>query len=506
MWPIVWWHYIWCDLAKLEDVLLTHFGWDRFREGQRPVVEAVLEGRDALAVLPTGGGKSLCYQLPALMREGLVVVISPLVALMEDQVLALQRRGIAAACLHAGLDPARRQQAMSRLQDETLRLLYIAPERLQGELTRRMLENHASEGRLVALAVDEAHCISAWGHDFRPDYRRLGLIRRLCPGVPMVALSATAAPRVRADIIRLLDLRRPLVQVSSARRDNLIYAMHRRPRDPMPMVLDALEKSHGAALIYARTRRSVERWAERLGQHGVEATPYHAGLDHVTRHGALTRFLDRQRPVLVATVAFGMGVDRGDVGLVLHLDLPATPEGYLQESGRAGRDGKTAHCLVLFSPGDRTSLGWAMQSSLRDAPSLEERRRLDLAQQQLRRMEAVAEGEMCRQQSLLLAVGEIVTPCGRCDRCQASPQRRDWSGQVETLLSHLAEEDGTDIRRLGSHLALHEPGRGERWTWLARRLVQEELIRESNDGRQRLYLQESGRRYLDSPWTLDYAA
>ena len=227
----------------------THFGWDRFRAGQRAVVEAVLEGRDALAVLPTGGGKSLCYQLPALVRDGLVVVISPLVSLMEDDVLALQKRWITAACLLAGLDPGRRQQAMARLRDESLRLLYIAPERLQGEATRQMLENHASEGRLVALAVDEAHCISAWGHDFRPDYRRLGMMRRLCPGVPMLALSATAAPRVRADILRLLDLRSPLVQVSSARRANLNYTMQRRPRDPMPQVLEALEQSRGAALI-----------------------------------------------------------------------------------------------------------------------------------------------------------------------------------------------------------------------------------------------------------------
>ena len=397
----------------------------------------MLEGRDALAVLPTGGGKSLCYQLPALVRQGLVVVISPLVALMEDQVLQLQRRGIAAACLHAGLDAVRRQQAFAHLRDESLRLLYLAPERLQGEATQRMLENHAESGRLVALAVDEAHCISAWGHDFRPDYRRLGLIRRLCPGVPMLALSATAAPRVRADIIRLLALRSPLVQVSSARRNNLHYAMQRRPRDPMPQVLEALALSQGASLIYARTRRSVERWAERLQEQDVDATPYHAGLDPETRQLALKRFLEQKRPVLVATVAFGMGVDRGDVRLVLHLDLPATPEGYLQESGRAGRDGLSAHCLVLFSPGDRTSLGWAMQASARKKGANDDQRRLDLAQQQLRRMEAVAEGEICREQALLLAVGELVEPCGRCDRCSGTAKRRDWSTQAETLLLSL---------------------------------------------------------------------
>ena len=493
-------------MDSLETALHAHFGWQHFRAGQRAVVEAVLQGRDALAVLPTGGGKSLCYQLPALIRSGLVVVISPLVALMEDQVLQLQRRGIAAACLHAGLDPARRRQAMERLRNESLRLLYLAPERLQGEATQQMLESHASDGRLVALAVDEAHCISAWGHDFRPDYRRLGLIRRLCPGVPMLALSATAAPRVRADIIRLLALRRPLVQVSSARRDNLHYVMQRRPRDPMPQVLAALKASRGAALIYARTRRSVERWAERLQEQSVQATPYHAGLDPDTRQQALTQFLETKRPVLVATVAFGMGVDRGDVGLVLHLDLPATPEGYLQESGRAGRDGLPARCLVLFSPGDRTSLGWAMQASAGRAATPDDRRRLDMAQQQLRRMEAVAEGDMCREQALLLAVGELVDPCGRCDRCSAAPKRRDWSPQAQTLLSHLEELDGTDMRRLGEHLALHETGRGDRWTWLARRLVQEELIRESNDGIQRLHLRESGRRFLDEPWPLDFAA
>ena len=236
-------------MDPLIEALHHHYGWDGFRPGQRPVVEAILAGQDVLAVLPTGGGKSLCYQLPALLRDGLVVVISPLVALMEDQVMQLQRRGIAAACLHAGLDPERRRDALVRLRDERLRLLYLAPERLQGEATRQLIEDTAAQGKLVALAVDEAHCISAWGHDFRPDYRRLGQVRRLCPGVPVVALSATAAPRVRADIIRLLALRRPQVQVCSARRNNLHYAMRRRSRAPLPDVLAALQGSRGATLI-----------------------------------------------------------------------------------------------------------------------------------------------------------------------------------------------------------------------------------------------------------------
>ena len=486
----------------LEQVLQRHFGWSTFRPGQREVIEALLEGRDALAVLPTGAGKSLCYQLPAVARQGLVVVASPLVALMQDQVGQLQRRGIAAACLHRDLPAAERQDLLQRLRQGRLRLLYLAPERLQLESTRQLLEDQHDAGRLVAVAVDEAHCISAWGHDFRPDYRRLGSLRHLCQGVPLVALSATAAPQVRAEIIRLLQLRRPLVQVHSARRSNLSYAMAQRPSEPLPLVLEALAQARGARLIYARTRRAVESWAQRLQQAGLEAIAYHAGLEPAARQAALEHFQQQPQPVLVATVAFGMGVDRADVGLVLHLDLPASAEGYLQESGRAGRDGQPARCLVLYSAADRISLGWALAQG--DGRS----ERAELAQRQLRRMEAIAEGDGCREQALLRAVGEVVGPCGRCDTClqAASRQLRDWSEAASQLLATLQQSDGRDLRSLTRELRQQEPTQDERWGWLARRLVQEELIGESNDGAQRLYLRNTGRQYLRRPWPLFWAA
>ncbi|MFM9110936.1 MAG: helicase-related protein, partial [Prochlorococcaceae cyanobacterium] len=269
-------------------------------------------------------------------------------------------------------------------------------------------------------------------------------------------------------------------------------------------VLTAVAEARGAVLIYARTRRSVEQWAQPLGQAGVAAIADHAGMEGGRRQLAREHFQREPRPVLVATVAFGMGVDRGDVGLVLHLDLPASPEGYLQESGRAGRDGQPAQCLVLFDPADRASLGWAIRSG---AQAGETDARLAQAQQQLRRMEAVAEGDSCREQALLLAVGELVSPCGRCDNClRAGRPRIDWSDRAALVLEALEARSGRELRHLAADLAEAHGSDEQRWGWLARRLVQEGLISESDDGIQRLWLQPSGRSFLRAPWTLPWAA
>ncbi len=483
-----------------------YYGLCDFRPGQQQLIEAILSGRDSLGVLPTGGGKSLCYQLPAIIGGGLVVVISPLIALMEDQVRRLDRKGITAVCLHAGLDQSRREKAYKMLSNKALRLLYLAPERLQNRNIRLLLREKTLENKLIAIAVDEAHCVSAWGHDFRPDYLRLGEVRQLCTGVPVIALSATAPPRVRADIIRSLRLRQPVVKVCSAKRENLGYQMRRRPSEPLQEVLQVLKDARGARLIYARTRRSVETWSNLLQTQGVEAIPYHAGLDPFAREKALLDFLNKDQPVLVATVAFGMGVDRPDVGLVLHLNMPSSPEGYLQESGRAGRDGLPAKCLVLFSPGDRIRLVWAMKASFLRKKEGANNLRLERACEQIRRMEAIAEGGGCREQALLFEIGEISQPCGRCDRCLNLPLAKDCSEEAFALLSELRVGRGLGLSSLSASLKTKNTHSKEEWGWLARRLVQEDLIGEINDGSQHFYLKDGGHSFLLSPWPLLFAS
>ena len=497
-------------MDSLKISLREHFGWDSFKTGQRAIIEAVLSGKDSIAVLPTGGGKSLCYQLPALIANGLVVVVSPLVSLMEDQVRKLRDRNITAICLHSGLDIERRNSVINTLKDSNnqLRLLYISPERINSKLIQEFLYIKGKKKQIIAIAIDEAHCISSWGHDFRPNYRRLDLIRSLCPDVPIVALSATAPPKVRADIIRLLHLQNPLIQVCSARRHNLHYSIKTRAKEPLVEILEALKCSRGASLIYVRTRRLVEYWTQKLNQEGIPAIGYHGGLDYLVREKALNNFLSKSSPVLVATVAFGMGVDRSDVGLVLHLDLPPNPERYLQESGRAGRDGLPANCVILFSPIDRIKLGWLTrrsnsthENSLSDDDQI---LRNNLILEQIRLMEEIAEGERCIEQALLLEVGEIVSPCGRCDKCKKFQVKEDYTKNASILLGEIQKNEEIDVQKLIKNLSPTIGLRKNQLGWLIRRLIKEKLIIESNDGKQKLSLKEIGVRYLHDPWQLLY--
>ena len=332
-------------------VLKEIFGFDSFRPGQEDVINAVLEGRDTLAVMPTGGGKSLCYQVPALMRESLTVVVSPLISLMKDQVDSLLQSSVAeAAALHSGLSPEERWEVERRVRSGGIRLLYVAPERLRS-LEFVLALRRAGVGLFV---VDEAHCISEWGHNFRPDYLFLPRAVRDLGSPPVLALTATATPRVREDILRSLKMRSPEVVVTSFNRPNLTYRVHgaREKKHKLPLILDVIRRSPPPGIVYATTRKECEELAASLRRSGVEAAPYHAGLGAAQRSEVQERFMTDDLPVVVATVAFGMGVDKPNVRFVIHSSVPGSLPAYIQESGRAGRDGEQAECVVLYRGAD----------------------------------------------------------------------------------------------------------------------------------------------------------
>jgi ATP-dependent DNA helicase RecQ len=334
---------------SLQDALRTHFGFDRFRTGQEEAAAAILAGRDLVAVMPTGSGKSLCFQLPALLIDGTTVVVSPLIALMKDQVDGLRARGLAAAAVHSGIGAADRAAAESELAAGRLRLLYVAPERLANPGFRVAL----GRARVVRLVVDEAHCISQWGHDFRPDYGRIGDLRRQF-GVPAAAFTATATPEVRADIARQLGLADPIELITGFERPNLTLAVEPcRTRTDKARAIDRLARAAGLpGIVYAATRKNVELWADHFVERGLRAGRYHAGMGDAERTRVQDDFLAGRLDVISATNAFGMGVDKRDLRFVAHADVPGSLEAYYQEVGRAGRDGLPARGLLLFSPAD----------------------------------------------------------------------------------------------------------------------------------------------------------
>lgn len=391
----------------MEDILKRHFGFDRFRAPQEAVIRRVSGGRDALVVMPTGGGKSLCYQLPAMMRDGTALVVSPLVSLMKDQVDALRAHGIEAAALNASLSPEELEGVLRTARAGRLKLLYVAPERLASAVFRRLV----SELRVSLVAVDEAHCISEWGHDFRPEYRQLATLRGLCPNAPFIALTATATEDVRADILRQLGIESAGLFVSGFDRPNLRYGVFPK-KDAFGMLVTLLRRhAGGSAIVYCLSRKRTEEVAEKLREQGFSAEAYHAGLAQAVRSSVQDRFIKDKLSVVVATVAFGMGIDKPDVRLVVHYDLPKSLEGYYQETGRAGRDGLPSECFLLYSYGDtRTHKYFLAQAGQKER---------ELGEEKLRLMVGYAEGRGCRRAYLLRYFGQAegVSSCGNCDVC-----------------------------------------------------------------------------------------
>ena len=405
--------------SRALELLHSVFGYASFRGQQQAIVHAVAEGGDALVLMPTGGGKSLCYQIPALLRAGTAIVVSPLIALMQDQVDALREAGVAAAYLNSSLPPEDQREVERRLLAGGLKLLYVAPERL---LTARFL-GLLEQVEVALFAIDEAHCVSQWGHDFRPEYRELGVLQERFPQIPRIALTATADPRTREEIVERLGLRQARQFVSSFDRPNIRYhvALKHNPRTQLMQFLDGHRGEAG--IVYALSRKKVEDTAAWLAEAGIEALPYHAGLDARVRAANQQRFLREDGVVMVATVAFGMGIDKPDVRFVAHLDLPRSMEGYYQETGRAGRDGLPAEALMLYGLSDVVT----MSQMIAQSDSADERKRIE--RQKLEGLLAFAEATRCRRELLLGAFGEEYQgPCGQCDNCIEPP--RTWDATV----------------------------------------------------------------------------
>ena len=400
------------DLAAAEDILRKTFGFSAFRPGQAEIVGSILAGRDVLAVMPTGSGKSLCYQLPALTRGGLAVVVSPLIALMRNQVAQLRGYGVAAAALNSANDAFENRRVHDELSRGELRLLYVAPERLLKPETIELLKR----AKATLLAVDEAHCISQWGHDFRPEYAALGTVQaalgqNACGHLQTVAFTATADAATRADILQKLFAKPPAVFVHGFDRPNLRLAMQPKAGG-RKQILDFVKNHHGqSGIVYCASRRKTEEIADYLREQGINALPYHAGMEADARSRHQDAFLQEDGVVMAATVAFGMGIDKPDVRFVLHADMPANIESYYQEIGRAGRDGLPAATLTLYGMGDIR----LRRMQIDDADTPDEQKRVE--RQRLSALVSLCESPRCRRQTLLAYFAESAEPCGHCDVC-----------------------------------------------------------------------------------------
>jgi ATP-dependent DNA helicase RecQ len=491
----------------LPNQLKRHFGFDSFRPGQEAVVRDALAGKDLLAIMPTGGGKSLCFQLPALLHAGVTLVISPLIALMQDQVRLLEDNGIAATFINSSLDYAEMSRRTTALLRGAYKLLYLAPERLlQSEFLTSVLPRLQAAQSIAALVIDEAHCVSEWGHDFRPEYRQLATLRKQFPDIPTFAFTATATDRVRADIVKQLALRNPAIHVASFNRPNLYYAVRPKNKRTYDELLARARSSDGAGIVYCLSRKRVDELAAQLQADDVRALPYHAGLEAEVRRRNQEAFIRDNAQIIVATIAFGMGINKPDVRWVIHYDLPKTLEGYYQESGRAGRDGDPAQCILYFGAGDIRTAEFLIQQKI-DPVSfepLEDEQRI--ARQQLRQVLNYADATTCRRAVQLRYFGETLSGnCGACDNCCEPRTANDWTLQAQQFLSCIARlaqrserygaaylieilrgsESERVLTRGHAQLSVYGIGKGhsvDEWRDIARALLHQGLASETQDG------------------------
>ncbi|ESA38825.1 atp-dependent dna helicase [Leptolyngbya sp. Heron Island J] len=484
------------SFPSLEKALKHFFGYDGFRHYQRDIIEHVLKNRDVLVIMPTGGGKSLCYQLPALLRVGVTIVVSPLIALMQDQVNSLKDNGIAATFINSSLtfnEVRDREQAL--LKGE-IKLLYLAPERLMSPSFWPLLEQLQQTIGISAFAIDEAHCVSEWGHDFRPEYRQLFQLKQQLPQIPTMALTATATERVRQDIVQQLRLNDPQIFVSGFNRQNLYYEVKPKTKQSYDHLLKLVKQQPGAGIIYCLSRKRVNEISFRLKQDGISALPYHAGLSAQERQENQEQFIRDDVRIIVATIAFGMGINKPDVRFVIHYDLPRTIESYYQESGRAGRDGDPANCTVFFSYADVATVDYLINQK----PDEQEQR---IARQQLRHVINYTESAICRRKIQLSYFGEsFAGNCQNCDNCLNPVPLEDWTIEAQKFLSCVArcqERFGMnhiiDVLRGSRKKRLVELGHDQlstygigqdhsvdEWRQLCRSLLHQELLAETTDG------------------------
>ena len=414
------------QMESAREILKRYFGHDTFRPLQEEIISESLDGRDVFALLPTGGGKSLCYQLPAILEEGLTVVISPLIALMKDQVDGLNANGIPATFLNSSLNKTEARKRYAKLFAGEYTILYVAPERL----TLSGFLDDLKQWEVSRFAVDEAHCISEWGHDFRPEYRQLSNLRRLFPDLPFMALTATATDRVRTDILTQLRLKESRTFVASFNRPNLNYQIETKQAVFQQILKFVSSKPYESGIIYCYSRKATESLADRLRQNGIEALPYHAGMTPLKRAENQEAFIRDEIKIICATIAFGMGIDKPNVRYVIHQDLPKNIEGYYQETGRAGRDGLPSDCILYFSPGDVAK----QLQFIADKSNHKER---DVATQQLRQMVHYSESSECRRKVLLGYFSEEWTEgnCGNCDNCRNPKQTFDGTLPAQKFMS-----------------------------------------------------------------------